>query len=76
MFTAVYVNEANISPVEHLFYLRQFTHGEALEIVKKSPMTINGFQEAWNNMKARYANRRILVNSQLKLLFILARIKS
>ena len=33
MFTVVYVNGGNISLVE-LFYFRQFTPGEDLEIVK------------------------------------------
>ena len=47
MFTAVYVNGADLSSVEQLFYLRQFTQGEALEIVKKSPLTNQGFQGAW-----------------------------
>ena len=34
MFTAVYVKSVNISPVEELFYLRQFTQVEALEMSK------------------------------------------
>ena len=51
MFIAVYVDGANISPVEQLFYLRQFSRGDALEIVKKSPLTTHRFQEAWNNLR-------------------------
>ena len=75
MFTAVYVDGANISVVEQLFYLRQITRGEALEIVKKSPLTTHGFQEAWNSLRDRFENKRILVNSQLKILFTLKSIK-
>ena len=75
MFTAVYVDGANISSVEQLFYLKQFTLGEALEIVKKSPLTTHGFQNAWNNLRDRFENNRILVNYQLKILFTLEPIK-
>ena len=75
MFTAVYVNVSNISPFEQIFYLKQFTRGEILGIVKKSPLTANKFQEAWNNQD-RYECKRILVNSQLRVLFTLAPVKS
>ena len=61
--TSIYVNGANISPVEKLFYLRQFMRSEALEIIKKFPLTANGFQEAWNNLKGRYTNKRISAES-------------
>ncbi|XP_073811829.1 uncharacterized protein [Musca autumnalis] len=76
LFTAVYINCQSITPVEKLFYLRQSTQGEALEIVKKSPLTNDGFQTAWSNLKDRYENKRILVNSQLKILFNLQNVKS
>ncbi|XP_073823930.1 uncharacterized protein [Musca autumnalis] len=76
MFTAVYINCKSITPVEKLFYLRQSTQGEALEIVKKSPLTNDGFANAWSNLKDRYENKRILVNSQLKILFNLGTVKN
>ena len=46
-----------------------------MEIVKKSPSSTHGFQETWNNLKDRFENKRILVNSQLKILFTLEPIK-
>ncbi|XP_073811659.1 uncharacterized protein [Musca autumnalis] len=76
MFTAVYIDCKSITPVERLFYLRQSTQGEALEIVKKSPLTNDGFANAWSNLKDRYENKRILINSQLKILFNLVAVKN
>ncbi|XP_075151122.1 uncharacterized protein LOC142225231 [Haematobia irritans] len=76
MFKAVYIDCMSISPVEKLFYLRQTTQGEALEIVKKSPLTNEGFETAWANLRDRYENKRVLVNSQLKILFNLSPVKS
>ncbi|XP_075151025.1 uncharacterized protein LOC142225133 [Haematobia irritans] len=76
MFKAVYIDCQSITPVEKLFYLRQNTQGEALEIVKKSQLTNEGFEIAWSNLKDRYENKRILVNSQLKILFNLLPVKS
>ncbi|XP_073831622.1 uncharacterized protein [Musca autumnalis] len=76
MFTAVYIDCKSITPVEKLFYLRQSTQGEALEIVKRSPLTNDGFENAWTNLKDRFENKRILVNSQLKILFNLAAVKN
>lgn len=76
MFSAVYISCKSITPVEKLFYLRQSTQGEALEIVKKSPLTNSGFENAWSNLRDRYENKRILVNSQLKILFSLEPVRN
>lgn len=62
--------------MEKLFYLCQRTQGEALEIVKKSPLTNDGFLNAWTNLKDRYENKGILVNSQLKIIFNLKNVRS
>ncbi|XP_075162725.1 uncharacterized protein LOC142235353 [Haematobia irritans] len=76
MFTAVCIKNSKLSPVEKLFHLTQKTKGEAHEIVSKSPLTDDGFGTAWSNLCARYENKRVLVNEQLKTLFNLSAICS
>ncbi|XP_075151007.1 uncharacterized protein LOC142225118 [Haematobia irritans] len=69
LFVAIYINNANLSPVEKLYHLLKKTEGEAREINRNVPMTDEGFRIAWENLRSQYENKRILVNSQLKILF-------
>ncbi|XP_059225803.1 uncharacterized protein LOC131997935 [Stomoxys calcitrans] len=74
MFSAIYVNNSSLSKVQKLFHLRKKTEGEAHDIVKKCPLTNNGFDIAWSNLKDRFENKRMLVHSQLRILFNLSTI--
>ncbi|XP_044573966.1 uncharacterized protein LOC123258154 [Drosophila ananassae] len=69
LFTAIYVNNPRLTPVEKLFHLITKTEGEAKAIVAKSPLTHDGFESAWTALCDRFENKRLLVNSQLKILF-------
>uniref|UniRef100_A0A0A1XQH6 Protein dopey-1 homolog n=1 Tax=Zeugodacus cucurbitae TaxID=28588 RepID=A0A0A1XQH6_ZEUCU len=76
LFAAIYGNNSRLSPVEKLFHLNQKTRGEAKAIVSKAPLTNDGFALAWNNLLCRYENKRVLVNTQLNLLFKLPHIST
>ncbi|XP_036344395.1 uncharacterized protein LOC118753628, partial [Rhagoletis pomonella] len=69
MFTAIYINNKRLTPVEKLFHLNQKTQGEAKEIVSKCDVTNEGFNTAWKKLCDRFENKLILVNSQIKILF-------
>ncbi|KAH8361200.1 hypothetical protein KR200_006411, partial [Drosophila serrata] len=69
LFTAVYIHNPSLTPVEKLFHLLSKTTGEAHAIVSKAPLTNEGFVAAWQSLTDRFENRRLLVNSQLKILF-------
>ncbi|XP_051864238.1 uncharacterized protein LOC127566254 [Drosophila albomicans] len=69
LFTALYIQNPRLSEVEKLFYLNSKTSGEAHAIVSKSPLTNEGFQSAWSSLTERFENKRLLVNSQLRILF-------
>ncbi|KAH8245664.1 hypothetical protein KR032_004909, partial [Drosophila birchii] len=51
LFTAVYVNNPRLTPVEKLFHLLTKTSGEAKAIVSKSPLTNDGFASAWEALQ-------------------------
>ncbi|XP_073811802.1 uncharacterized protein [Musca autumnalis] len=72
LFTAIYATNKKLSPVEKLYHLFQKTAGEAREINRHIPMTSDGFTLAWDNLRNQYENKRILINSQLRILFNLA----
>lgn len=74
LFTAIYINNSRLTDVEKLFHLNSKTSGEAHDIVSKSPLTNDGFVSAWSNLTQRFENKRLLVNSQLKVLFDLPNI--
>ncbi|XP_070144859.1 uncharacterized protein [Drosophila kikkawai] len=67
LFTAIYIHNSLLTPVEKLFHLLSKTSGDAH--VSKAPLTNEGFISAWQSLTDRFENRRLLVNSQLKILF-------
>ncbi|XP_065369024.1 uncharacterized protein LOC135961453 [Calliphora vicina] len=69
MFSALYINNKRLSPVEKLFHLLKKTEGEPHDILKNCPLTNDGFDMAWGNLVERYENTRVLVHTQLKTLF-------
>lgn len=61
--------------MEKLFHLTNKTRGEAKEVVRKAPLTNEGFDIAWRALKIRFENKRLLINSQLKVLLNLEKIE-
>ncbi|XP_073831530.1 uncharacterized protein [Musca autumnalis] len=69
MFTAVYIDHPQLSQVHKLYHLRNKTRGPAGDIVKRYPLSNDNFLLAWNALKSRYENKRVLVDKQINLLF-------
>ncbi|XP_075170155.1 uncharacterized protein LOC142242472, partial [Haematobia irritans] len=68
MFTAVYGEHPKLSAVQKLYHLRLKVKGQAATIVKKYKLCGENFSLAWEALKSRYENKRILVDNQLKIL--------
>ncbi|XP_046812439.1 uncharacterized protein LOC124421385 [Lucilia cuprina] len=69
MFTAIYGNHPRLTQAQKLYHLRNKTKGEAGSIVAKYPLSDQNYLLAWDALRARYENKRILVDNQLKILF-------
>lgn len=72
MFTAIYINNPRYrDDINKLFQLRRKLDKEPRAIVERFPLSNASFNLAWEALKSRYENKRMLVNSQLKHLFAL-----
>ena len=71
LLTAVYIKNIRLSKVEKLFHLSVRTSGEAKDIVSKAPLVNEGFDIAWTAHCHRFDNNRMLINAQLRMLFML-----
>ncbi|XP_065368962.1 uncharacterized protein LOC135961390 [Calliphora vicina] len=69
MFTAVYINHPRLTNAEKLYHLRNKTTDTAGAIVKRFTLTDDNFELAWNALKLRYENVRVLVDNQIRNLF-------
>ncbi|XP_067616221.1 uncharacterized protein [Eurosta solidaginis] len=76
MFTAVYMNHPRLSRAQKLYHLRYKTQGKAGSIVKQYALSDDNFDLAWEALRSRYENKRILVDNQIKSLLTLATIPS
>ncbi|XP_060871192.1 uncharacterized protein LOC132945433 [Metopolophium dirhodum] len=72
MFTSlVHVNE-HYTDIERFHYLLCYLLGPALTIVKAVPLTADNYSIAWNALKDRYDNKRLLVTAHIEKLFAFA----
>ncbi|XP_073814339.1 uncharacterized protein [Musca autumnalis] len=76
MFTAIYIKHEQLSPAQKLFHLRAKTRGEANQIVKRFPLTDSNFDLAWEALRQRFENKRILINHQLRKIFEIDHVSS
>jgi len=60
LFTAIYINNPRLTPVEKLFHLNAKTSADAHAIVSISPLTNEGFRSAWENLIERFEKKTIV----------------
>ncbi|XP_059223988.1 uncharacterized protein LOC131997292 [Stomoxys calcitrans] len=76
MFSAIYGKHPKLSPAQKLFHLRAKTRGEPNQIVKRFSLTDDNFDLAWEALRQRYENKRILINHQLRKIFEIEHVSS
>ncbi|XP_059050651.1 uncharacterized protein LOC131845591 [Achroia grisella] len=76
LFISLVHNNTSLSSVQKLHYLKTSVSGEAEHLLKHIQITENNYALAWNTLKDRYGNKRLIVNSLLKRLFTQKKIAS
>ncbi|XP_036347206.1 uncharacterized protein LOC118756556 [Rhagoletis pomonella] len=66
MFTTCVINEACLSDVQRLHYLKGSLLGEAETLLRSISIQENNFAIAWDMLQQRYDNKRRLVKSYLR----------
>lgn len=68
IFTAVFINNTEIDDSLRLYHLRNKTKKQAGAIVERYGLAGENFKLAWNALKLKYENRKILVDKQVDIL--------
>ncbi|XP_063363671.1 uncharacterized protein LOC134652418 [Cydia amplana] len=70
LFLSIVHNNASLSNVQKLHYLKTSVSGEAEAILKHVQITESNYTQAWDILQKRYGNKKLIVNSILKRLFL------
>ncbi|XP_049867240.1 uncharacterized protein LOC126367655 [Pectinophora gossypiella] len=70
-FTSLIHNNKCLSDVQKLHYLKSCVIGEAKNTIKHFQVTERNYKPAWESLKSRYSQKRLIVNAILKRLFLL-----
>jgi hypothetical protein len=69
LFSSLVHNNSSLSQVQKLHYLKSTLTGEAESLLRHVQITDDNYEHAWQTLKLRYGNKRIIVNSIMKRLF-------
>lgn len=69
LFLSLIHNNLSLTNVMKLHFLKNSVSGEALSLLKNISITDQNYTQAWNILKERYGNKRIIVNTIMKRLF-------
>ncbi|XP_029055206.1 uncharacterized protein LOC114882483 [Osmia bicornis bicornis] len=69
LFESIIINNAEISQVEKLHYLRSCLRGDTIKVIFQLPSKGDSFPIAWAKMKHRFENKRVIIQSLLDKIF-------
>lgn len=67
-------NVATLSGVQKMYYLRNSLEGEAEKLIRSYKCTEADYNAAWNALKERYNNKRLIVNAHMDQLFSISKL--
>ena len=68
-FTAMCNDHEDIPTINKCMYLKACVQGDAREVIDSLETTAANYAIAWNLLRKRYDNRRVIVESHIKALF-------
>lgn len=68
-FVALIHENAKLSDIQKLHYLKSCLRNEAQKLVQSLEITSDSYSVAWNMLNTRYDNKRIIINNHIKALF-------
>lgn len=75
-FISLIHSNNTLNDVQKLHYLKSCVIGEAKNTIKHFQITEKNYLPAWDNLKNRYSQRRLIVNAILRKLFMLKKLTS
>lgn len=69
LYVSLIHENASLTNVQKLHYLKTSIIGEAAALLKHIQITDTNYKQAWDTLKKRFGNKRLIVNSLLKRLF-------
>lgn len=69
IFTSLVHNDATMPAVHKLHHLKGSMTGEAEQLLRHFSLTAANYNPAWEMLNQRYANKRVLLDTQLRILF-------
>lgn len=76
LFKNLVHENASLSNVQRLYYLKTAMKGPALDLVKDFPISDANYPEAWSSLCARYDNKRATIRAHFRDFFSLPKLKN
>ncbi|XP_011863741.1 PREDICTED: uncharacterized protein LOC105559776 [Vollenhovia emeryi] len=76
LFSSLIRDNADLSSIEKMHYLKTCVTGEAARLVGNLPVTGDNFAVAWSLLISRYENKRFLISAQLDRIMNMKPLKS
>ena len=75
-FVSLVIKDPTLMDVDRLHYLKGCVKGDASTVIRNHTTTDDNFQPAWDALKERFQNKRLLMSAQLTILNELPTVKS